>query len=54
MLFATDYFTIGSKFVVNTKHMVSLLFFPFIGSLTPELDEQLFFALLRCKIGTEF
>ena len=31
LLFANDYFTTGSKFVVNTKHLVSLLFFPFIG-----------------------
>jgi len=54
VLFATDYFTIGSKFVVNIKHLVSLLFFPYIGSLTPELDEQLFVASLRSKIGTEF
>ena len=26
--FATYYFTIGSKFVGNTKHLVSLLLFP--------------------------
>ena len=50
MLFATDYFTIGSKFVVNTKHLVSLLFFPNIGQLTAELDEQSFAASPRSKL----
>ena len=53
MLFATDCFTIGSKFVVNTKHLVSLLFFPNIGHLTAELDEKLFVASPRSKLWTE-
>ena len=54
VLFANDYFTIGSKFVGNTKHLVSLLLFPYFGSLTPDLDEQLFVAAPRSKLWAEF
>ena len=50
MLFATDCFTIGSKFVVNTKYLVSQLLFPNIGQLTAELDEQILVAPPRSKL----
>ena len=53
MLFATDYITIGSEFVVNAKHLVSLLFFPYTGLLTPELNKHLFVTSPKSKLWTE-
>ena len=53
ILFATDLITICLQYVVNTKHLVLLLFFPYTGILTPELDKQLLGSSPKSKLQTE-